>query len=434
MNKNWARPHMKTARTIGLSLLMITVSHGGWAGEAARTDINPALLYYQAFLLAPEPMSSSDMDYLFSQPGRSQPLPERFGNLFAGYDSQFKLVRQAGQAKVPCDWGIDFTAGPVTMLPGLARGKAVMQAARFRVMWELQHGQQAEARDDLLAAMALGRNLSRDGTLISCLVQIAMEAIACSTVAEDFGRFSPEALQQLTDGMDALPARGSVAQSMTTEKACFHDWLERKVVELKQESGGDEAKAMAAIQALYASMEGGEEADVKRQASEHWARVMRASGGTSDGIIKMLAEESGYYDELAVVAALPYAEFEPQMALFRQKINKSGYPFTLLPAWEKSRSREFRVQATLSMVRAAIEYKLHGHAGFETVADPCGQGGPFGFERFIFQGVDRGFKLTSAYNMFGNNAALIFVEGEGPAFRVDGPHAGEALPEPGTQK
>jgi hypothetical protein len=36
--------------------------------------------------------------------------------------------------------------------------------------------------------------------------------------------------------------------------------------------------------------------------------------------------------------------------------------------------------------------------------------------------------------MNGNKALLIFVEGQGSAFRVDGPHAGEALPEPETQK
>ncbi len=433
MNKSLPKSLMKTAKTVGLGLLAVTLSTAGWGAETVRTDINPALLYYQAFLLAPEPMPSSDMDYLFSAPGRSQPLPERFGKIFAGYDSQFKLVRRAVQAKVPCDWGIDLSAGPATLLPHLARAKAVMQAARFRVMWELQHTQQTQAGEDLLAAMALGRNLSRDGTLISALVQMAMEAIASSTIAENFGRLSPETLQQLAEGMEALPARGTVAATMTTEKTCFHDWLESKVIKLKQESGGDETKALAAIQDLFASMEGGDEADVKRQASEHWARVMRAAGGTSDGIIKMLAAESTYYDELAAMATVPYSEFEPQMAVFREKMSKTGYAFTLLPAFEKARSREFRLEATLTMVRAAIEYKLHGQAGFQAVADPCGQG-PFKFERFIFQGVDRGFKLTSAYNMLGNKAVLVFVEGDGPAFRVDGPHLGEPLPQPNVQK
>ena len=46
------------------------------------------------------------------------------------------------------------------------------------------------AREDLVAAFVLGRNVARDGTLISTLVQLAMEAIDCWTVAELFGQFS----------------------------------------------------------------------------------------------------------------------------------------------------------------------------------------------------------------------------------------------------
>jgi hypothetical protein len=403
----------------------------GQAGESFRTDINPASLYYQAFLAAPEPMSSADMDYLYSSAARSKPLPERFGELFAGYDNQFKLVRQAAQAKVPCDWGIDMSPGPATLLLPLARAKAVMQAARFRVMWELQHNQQTEARDDLLAAMALARNLSRDGTLISVLVQIAMEAMASSTVAENFGRFSPETLQQFIDGLDALPARGTVAASMRTEKLSFDDWLVRKIVEIKQESAGDETKAMAAIHKLVVGMEGGDEADKNR--SDIWTRVLTASGGTSDGFLNLVNRQSQYKDRFAAIAALPYGEFESQYAALTNEVGKSMDPFLFLPALEKARAREFRIDATLAMVRTAVEYKLHGEAGLQTITDPCGRG-PFGFERFFFNGVDRGFKLTSAYYMNGNKALLIFVEGQGPAFRVDGPHAGEALPEPETQK
>jgi hypothetical protein len=423
---------MKTTKAFGFSLLVMALSSAGRAGEPFRTDINPALLYYQAFLAAPEPMSNADLDYLYSKAGRSQPLPERFGKLFAGYDNQFKLVRQAAQAKVPCDWGIDMSPGPATLLLPLARAKAVMHAARFRVMWELQHGQQAEARDDLLAAMALGRNLSRDGTLISVLVQIAMEAIASSTVAENFGRFSAETLQQFIEGLDALPARGTVAASIKTEKLFFHDWLVRKVTELKAESAGDEAKAMAAIHKLVVPLEGGDEAD-KANRPDVWTRVLTASGGTSDGFLNLLNRQSQNFERLAAIASLPYAEFESQMAAFTAEIGKSTDPFLFLPALEKARSREFRIEATLAMVQAAVEYKLHGEAGLQSVNDPCGQG-PFGFERFTFNGVDRGFKLTSAFNMGGNKAVLIFAEGNGPAFRVDGPHVGEALPEPDAQK
>src|SRR5205814_9063347 len=136
-------------------------------------------------------------------------------------------LRQALGSNLPCDWGIDFRPVPATLLPHLARCKATMIGARYRVAWHLQNQHQADARDDLLAAFTLARNIGRDGTLISVLVQIAAEAIASDTLAENFGRFSPETFQQLVDGIDAAPARATVAASIAFEKIAFHDWLLR---------------------------------------------------------------------------------------------------------------------------------------------------------------------------------------------------------------
>jgi hypothetical protein len=62
------------------------------------------------------------------------------------------------------------------------------------------------------------------------------------------------------------------------------------------------------------------------------------------------------------------------------------------------------------------------------VTDPWGQG-PFEFERFVFQGVDRGFELKSACRVNGWQEVMIFVEKEGPAFYVNGRIAGQARPE-----
>ena len=90
-----------------------------------------------------------------------------------------------------------------------------------------------------------------------------------------------------------------------------------------------------------------------------------------------------------------------------------------------ARRREGRSLVTLAMVRAAAEYKLHGMAAFQSVTDPAGTG-PFGFRRFIFQGVDRGFQLTSLLDAGGYAETLIFVETPGPTFLVGGPHVGTA--------
>jgi hypothetical protein len=93
----------------------------------------------------------------------------------------------------------------------------------------------------------------------------------------------------------------------------------------------------------------------------------------------------------------------------------AAFPNSFQPAHVK----EFRSQVQLEMVRAAVEYKLHGESGLKSVMDPLGKG-PFAFQRFVFEGVDRGFELTSAYAGLGYPCALIFVEKEGTPFYIDG--------------
>ncbi len=103
---------------------------GAYAGEF-RTDINPALRYYQAYLSAPK-LPPADEEYLFNSGWRSRPLEKRVGELLARYDNEFEFVRQAAQATVPCDWGVDLTQGPYASLPGLAPAKGVAQTTRLR--------------------------------------------------------------------------------------------------------------------------------------------------------------------------------------------------------------------------------------------------------------------------------------------------------------
>jgi hypothetical protein len=425
---------MKIIRTVCLSLLIVTGAGTGFAGEAFRTDINPALLYYQAFILAPD-FSPADRDYVFANDWRGQKLPERFGELVTQYDNEFKLVRQAAQATVPCDWGLDMSPGPATLLPALARNKAVMQAARLRAMWDLQQGNPAKARDDLLAALALARNSSHDGTLIAVLVQIAIENILCSTLAENFHQFSAETLKQLADGFDAAPARGTVAACIPTEKAFFRDWLVTKIQKLQKENEGNDARAMTAIHELIASTEGQEESQTNQSQPSLWEKVAKAAGGTSEGVLKLLRDEDPVYERLAMILALPQPEYEDQMKEFSAGIQNSSNPFIAqsFSAWGKCRSKEFAILVELAMVRAAMEYKLHGEQGLKSVTDPGGSG-PFAFQRFVFEDVDRGFELKSLFDGRGFPEVLIFVEKDGPPFQVNWKNAGEALPKSSTPK
>jgi hypothetical protein len=404
------------------SITLLVAIFAGAAGvvraEQFRTDINPALQYYQAFILAPD-LSQVDRDYLFTNEWRGQKLPDRFGELLARYNNQFTLVRHAAFATGPCDWGVDMSPGPATLLPGLARNKAIVQTARLRAMWFLQHGQQAEAADDLIAAFSLARNTSRDGTLISVLVQIAAENILDTAVAENYYQMAPETLKQIADGFDAAPDRGTVAGCIGTEKTFFHDWLKRKILDLQKEYAGDEVKVMAAVRDVVEGMQGGE-GDKRQAQGSFWERLQKAGGGTSEGVLSLIRGEEPFYERLSGILALPQREYEIQIKEFNEAIQNSQDPFVgeMFSAWEKCRTKEYASLVRLAMVRAATEYKLHGEDGLRSVLDPYSQL-PFGFERFVSEGVDRGFELKSDYAGRGVPETLIFVEKDGPPFSVN---------------
>jgi len=411
---------MKNKKSLCLSLLIATTATC-LSSEQSQKDINPALLYYQAFLVTPD-LEQADRDFIEANELPGQKLPDRFGELVAKYDNQSRLVRKAARTTVTCDWGIDRSAGPSTLVPHLARAKAVTQTARLRARWDLQQGRPADACEDLVAALRLGRNLSRDGTVISVLVQIAIEAIVCSAVAENFGQFPPETLQRLVKGFDSGPARGTVAASIASERSLFADWAVRKIQDLQRQNPGNDARVMEGIH-QFLVIENPESTETNR-----WERWTKAAGGTSDGVLKLFRERELVYQKLSVLLGLPYAQYETQAKAFIAEFQDSPNPLVSesVLSLARARTREFRILATLSMVRAAVEYKLHGEPGLQNVSDPCGNG-PFSFQRFAFEGVDRGFELKSAYELGGDRGVLIFVEKAGPPFRISGPQAGKAF-------
>lgn len=409
---------MKMSFTACLALLLFTASARAQSSDSPRTNINPALLYYQAFLVAPAPHLEDD-DYLETNDWKASHLDTHFGQLVGQYDNTFRLVRQAARSKTPCNWGIDWSPGPAAFLPHLAQAKRVAIAMRSRLPWELQNGRQDDAREDFLATLALARNVTRDGTLISVLVQGASEIILCSSFAENFGTFSPEQLQKIADGMDAGPARGTVSAAVASERFIFvHNWILQKAEELRKANPTDDQKAMDGIRELLT--------DARVGQSDFWPKVEKASGGTSEGVLRLLHEQEDSFQQIVAPAVtLPTEEFQAKADGLKAEFANSPNPFiaTGVPPFLTAHERELRTLTYLALVHAAVEFKLHGESGLNSVPDPCGNR-PFKFERFFFQGVDRGFELTSAFYMSGRTTRLIFVEKEGPPFFVDENHAG----------
>lgn len=413
---------MKNSAAILSVLLTLLFSASASADSGLRTDINPALIYAHAIQEMPD---RSAQDHLFTNEWRGRALDAQFEKQIATYDNAFKLLRQAARQKVPCDWGYDLTQGPELLLPGLAKAKSLAQAARLRARWHLEKGRPDDARDDLLAAFVLGRQVSKDGILISALVQIAIENILTSDIAANWFRFSPETLQQIMDGIAAAPSRGTIVQCVATERIAFKDWLTRRIQEF-QAASRDEQEALQKTREMLRSVMSGGDAPAE-QAPPTPEAIIQAAGGTTAGLLRQLKELDALYDEAAVLMTVPYNQFLPGIKSFNERIAK--HPNLLVrvffPAFEKCRLKEFAAETKLALLRAAHAYRLSGEAGLSQVSDPLFNA-PFQFRRFEFNGVDRGFELVSKLRYLDDwNASLIFLEKDGPAFYLDGKNAGK---------
>jgi hypothetical protein len=299
----------------------------------------------------------------------------------------------------------------------------------LRAAWDLQNGRESDGRDDLLAVLKLARNGANDGSLIGALVQIAVERIICESVAENFNQFSPEVLQQLSDGLSAPPPRQTIAGCIPMEQNLCERWMIDRALELQAQYPGDDKKVLMGLHHYFeyfladtrdseGSSDGNHTATVVHQ-------IMAAAGGTSDGIIKLFRDMDPVYAKLAAIEALPFAQYGSQMAQFQEDVKNSANPLVheYIPAVVKCRPREFSALADIAMVQAAVQYKLHGEVGLQTVANPCGQG-PFSIRRFEFEGVERGFELDSGYSGNGYPEVFIFIEKDGAPFQVFGKNAG----------
>jgi hypothetical protein len=219
-----------------------------------------------------------------------------------------------------------------------------------------------------------------------------------------------------------------VAEAITKGERTLGTWFVRIVHDAQTQHPGDEAGAMASIrvtmQNLFGAGADGDRIDITD-------KVLKAAGGTSDGLLKLIADLPPMYDRAAAIMALPPTEYAAQIEAYTNDIQNSSNPLIseLFPALNKTRPKEFAVLGKIAMLHAAVEYKLHGDAGFKSVMDPTGNG-PFTMERFVFEGVDRGFQVKSSYAGQDWPLRMIFVEKAGTPFLVDGKRAGEAAPKP----
>ncbi len=321
----------------GAVLLALFVSSTAWA-IPPRKDINPALLYFQAFSLFPE-LDETESKLLGHD--TTEKVNDEDRALAQRFDDVFKLLLRARSMKAPCDWGTDIADGPHAFTPNFVKIRTAAYAAALRARVALADGLPGRARDELLAASTLGRNAAVGASLVGTMIQVAVDGKVLDFIGAHFAELKPQTRTELSAGLKGPPLRQSVADAMTSEQAGFCDWLIDKL-EAFRAGERDDAKVLDQFRALIIQTFSNE--------SDLADRIIEAAGGTSVGVLRYVRAVEPHYTRSFAIAKASASDIKRETVQFETAINATTNLLAriVIPNIGKARLKELEFEARLA--------------------------------------------------------------------------------------
>jgi hypothetical protein len=342
---------------------------------------NAALRYWQAFAHVPA-LDDAQKKLLEGPAGAGAPDAEAVKVAEAGRDALIYLRR--GAAIGPADWGLHREDGPNLLLPHLGRGRDLARLAALQARVDFARGDAAAAVDGAADAIVLGRHLGADvPTLITYLVQLACERIGIESVAPHLAGLDGAALDRLEKRLAALPPGGSLEACLTVERDSFLDWAVTRL------------RAMADAQPWKET--------VLRPLSgspEEQDKIVAASGGTRQGVLKNLEALRPVYEEVRGLLPLPQREFHAEAAELRRRTEPNAIARAVLPAFGKVYDRDAAGRTRMTLLRAAVAAARGGAGRVDEFKDTNGT-------PLTYRETAEGFELVSTVVDEGKPVVLV---------------------------
>jgi len=316
------------------------------------------------------------------------PLDAQARDLVAKAEYSLTMMRR-GAALARCDWGVSYEDGVFLRLPQAPAARVLSALACLRARIRFEEGQSAEAVDDVLAAMTLGRHVSREGGLVILLFAYQIEHRAIETLAQHLPMLNADTIKNLQSRLAALPPFASQATALISCEEQTLDWFIRQV------KGAKDKDSLLASFAWIGISEG------KGGNTAEGARAfLKECGDTAEGVVKFAMEAKPSYALLAKKIDLPLDEF--QMEFQCEAMAKSGNPVfrVFFPALPKCRQSQARVDIRRAQLSAALAVQLEGKKALKNHPDPVAGGA---FEYIAFDG---GFELHSKAKLDGREVTL----------------------------
>ena len=320
---------------------------------------NAALAYWQAFILMPKADDDKGFD-------ADAPIDAEVIEFVESGDTAMHQLQRAARMDC-CVWGAELEAGIEAQLPHLSQARKMARFARLRARVRFSQDRPAEAIEELVAVMAMGRHAGSDGLLISLLVQYAIEKVAIETVAEHLPTLEADLLDKLSQRIEGLPEYQTMSYAMRMEKVLFLEWF----IDQVSKPGGKE-KLIGMLESQLANVDREDLAKYKAISQQELV----------DGLIELRA----VYDKLTEIMKRSPDEVDgfTENLIEKEKLTGPAKMFAsfILPAVGKMRRSEATHQTQQMMLKAAIAVVKDDRSQLERkeLHDPYGEG-PFEYSK-----------------------------------------------------
>jgi hypothetical protein len=338
---------------------------------------NAALKYWQAFATLPRYTDAQvqELGQCLTMP------PDAHAREITTRAAYSLRMMNRGAALPHCDWGFGkHEEGIDVLLPHGVGARVLANLACLRARLRFEDGQSAAALDDLLAAMVLGRHISRDGVNVMLLTSFAIESRTSEALAQYLPKLPAGMLKDLKTRLAALPPGDNATEAMRLEERWALEWFIRKVKEAPNKEG------LLAFLAQTIS-----ESEKDTDPSARGRSFLEECGGTMDGVIKTAEEVRESYASIAKAMELPLDQFEKVSDREEMKLAHNAVAKVLFPACAKVYWAQARANVRRALLAAAIAVQCDGPDALKLHPDPV-LGGPFEYVPFA-----GGFELRSKW-------------------------------------
>jgi hypothetical protein len=366
-------------RALCLTIVGVCAMGRASADAGPALGANAALKYWQAFATLPR-LTEAEENKISLQ-HLSDPVDDQARKVVAKAEYALRMMH-LGAALQRCDWGIPYEQGIDIHLPHGQAARMLCALACLRARVRFEAGKTGEAIDDIVAALKLGRQVSRNGINMTLLVGYAIEHHAGATLALYLPKLDAAGIKDLKTRLVGLPPGGSPAAALRKEEKWALDWF------IHQVKGAKDRDSLLTLLSQCSDSEGR-----SHDAAERGRAILKECGGSAEGVLKCAEETRQSYELMERKLDLPLDQFQAEWD--REQMKRAGNPIfkAIYPAEHKVRIVQARADVRRALLAAALDVRLDGRDVLKNHVDPVTGA------VFEYVAVDGGFDLSSTWKV-----------------------------------